>query len=137
MSTLGRPRFNTDELYKQAMIAIIEHGLIFKADIWAHIGISHSTFYEHFSEFSEHLKEIEQALLKNKIDLKVGLRKKWRDSENATLQLALYKLVCTNEERQALQMNSAFPEEEKTTPTPLILALNTFKELYIQNLIED
>ena len=49
----------------------------------------------------------------------------------------LYKLVCTTEERQALQMNQAFPKQEKTPPTPLILALNTFKELYIQNLIED
>jgi|GEM_PF-1290683 len=137
MSTLGKSRFNTDELYKQAMIAIIENELVFKADISAYLGISTSTFYEHFPQFSQQLKEIEQALLKNKIDLKVGLRKKWRDSENATLQLALYKLVSTTEERQALQMNSAFPEEEKTTPTPLILALNTFKELYIQNLIED
>ena len=137
MSTLGKSRFNTDELFQNAMIAIVENELIFKADVWAHIGISHSTFYEHFSEFSEQLKQIEQALLKNKIDLKVGLRKKWRDSENATLQLALYKLVSTKEERQALSMNQAFPKQEKTPPTPLILALNTFKELYIQNLIED
>ena len=119
------------------MIAIIEHGLIFKADIWAHIGISHSTFYEHFSDFSECLKEIEQALLKNKIDLKVGLRRKWRDSENATLQLALYKLVCTNEERLALSMNQAFSEQEKTLPRPLILDVNTFKELLSSDRIED
>jgi len=137
MSTLGRPRLNTDELFQNAMIAIIENELVFKADIWAHLGISTSTFYEHFPQFSEQSKEIEQALLKNKIDLKVGLRRKWRDSENATLQLALYKLVCTHEERQALSMNQAFPKQEKTPPTPLILALNTFKELYIQNLIED
>ena len=31
MSTLGKSRFNTDELYELAMIAIIEHGLIFGA----------------------------------------------------------------------------------------------------------
>jgi len=119
------------------MIAIIEHGLIFKADIWAHIGISHSTFYEHFSDFSECLKEIEQALLKNKIDLKVGLRKKWRDSENATLQLALYKLVCTNEERQALAMNQVFPEQEKAAPRPLVLNASDLKEIFNSTSIED
>jgi len=118
------------------MIAIIEHGLIFKADIWAHIGISHSTFYEHFSDFSECLKEIEQALLKNKIDLKVGLRKKWRDSENATLQLALYKLVCTTEERQALAMNQAFPEQKKTLPRPLVLNASDLKEIFNSTSIE-
>jgi len=137
MSTLGRPRFNTDELFEQAMIAIIEHGLIFKADISAYLGISTSTFYEHFPQFSEHLKAFEQALLKNKIDLKVGLRKKWRDSENATLQLALYKLVCTHEERQALSMNQAFPEQEKTFPRPLVLKADMLKELLSDNSIDD
>ena len=87
--------------------------------------------------FSEQSKEIEQALLKNKIDLKVGLRKKWRDSENATLQLALYKLVSIKEERQALQMNQAFPEQEKTTPRPLVLNADMLKELLSDNSIED
>jgi hypothetical protein len=137
MSTLGRPRFNTDELFQNAMIAIIEHGLIFKADISAYLGISTSTFYEHFPQFSQHLKQMDQALLKNKIDLKIGLRKKWRETDNPTLQLALYKLVCTNEERQALQMNQAFPEQEKSLPRPLVLDADMLKELLSDNSIED
>jgi len=49
----------------------------------------------------------------------------------------LYKLVCTHEERQALSMNQAFPEQEKTIPRPLVLNADMLKELLSDNSIED
>ena len=44
------------------------------------------------------LNTIKDAILKNRNDLKVGLRKKWYESENATTQIALYKLIGTESE---------------------------------------
>ena len=41
----------------------------------------------------------------NKINQKRQLRKKWFDNDNATLQLALYELIATNDERERLQTN--------------------------------
>ena len=49
----------------------------------------------------------------------------------------LYKLVCTHEERLALSMNQAFPEQEKTFPRPLVLNASDLKEIFNSTSIED
>jgi len=36
---------------------------------------------------------------------KITLRQKWYDSDNATLQMALMRLVCTDDERRKLAIN--------------------------------
>jgi hypothetical protein len=51
-----------------------------------------------------HKSDILKALIEqNKVKVKNFLRKQWREG-NPTLQLALYKLLSTQEERKALQM---------------------------------
>jgi hypothetical protein len=49
------------------------------------------------------LQAIKDAINQNKVQVKNFLRKQWREG-NPTLQLALYKLLSTDEERKALQM---------------------------------
>ena len=44
-------------------------------------------------------------LLENKIAIKVNLRRKWSESNNPTLEIALYKLCATNDEHKLLQKN--------------------------------
>jgi hypothetical protein len=44
-------------------------------------------------------------LEENKIALKVSMRKKWFDSDNATLQMGLYKLCSNTTEHKLLQQN--------------------------------
>ena len=51
------------------------------------------------------MNELRSLLDTNKITLKVNMRKKWSDSDNATLQMALYKLCSTSEEHKKLQQN--------------------------------
>ncbi len=46
---------------------------------------------------------IKEHIEDNKVSVKNFLRKQWREG-NPTLQLALYKLLSTDEERRALQM---------------------------------
>ena len=53
----------------------------------------------------EKLDDIKSAIAQNKIKVKSQLRKQWKDAgASATLQLALYKLLATEDERKALAM---------------------------------
>lgn len=102
--------YNTDELYNLAVNYIERDNLFFVADIIALLGISDATFYDHFSVESKELKYFKELLRKNKSATKVSMRKKWHDSENASLQMGLYKLIGTDEERKHL--NSAYIDQK-------------------------
>ena len=45
---------------------------------------------------------IKEELEKNRVAIKANLRKKWYDSDNATLQIALMKLISTDDERRKI-----------------------------------
>lgn len=51
------------------------------------------------------LPAIKEALAKNKVKRKSKMRRKWEDSDNATLQLAAYKLMAEDDELARLTMN--------------------------------
>ena len=56
----------------------------------------------------------------NKVNIKVGLRKKWYESEHPATQIALYKLIGTDEESN--RINSQFIKAEvKTEITDAII----------------
>ena len=94
-----------DKLKAKAIEVIGKNKLIFIEDICAMCGISAPTFYDKFPLGSNDFKELRSLLDENKISLKVALRKKWFDSDNATTQMALYKLCSTPEEHKLLQQN--------------------------------
>ena len=86
----------TEELEQTAIVAIIEHNLFFIEDVVAYLPCSKPTFYEH--KLNE-LDSIKDLLEQNKINQKVKLRKFWGTGESApVLQIALYKLIGTDEE---------------------------------------
>lgn len=87
--------YKKSELESESLKVIKEHNLIFIQDVIGFLPCSSSTFYDNELEKSETIKK---ALESNKITLKVGLRKKWYDSDNPTTQIALYKLLATDEE---------------------------------------
>ena len=111
--------YTTAELFEKAKEIIPKHKLIFVEDVCAYLGISKTTFYRHIEVGSNELDELRELLDKNCIDIKVGLRKKWFDSDNATLQMALYKLTSTDVEHKKLQQNytdiTTKDQELKTT----------------------
>lgn len=96
--------YKTSELKEQALKAIEKNKLFFIEDVVAFLPCAKPTFYEHFPNESNDYKEIQDALTKNKIEVKSSLRSKWYKSNSAPLQLALYKLISTPEEHKALQM---------------------------------
>lgn len=97
--------YDTKILKKKAETVIKAHNLIFVEDVCALIGISKSTYYLHFPIGSDDSNDLNNLLEKNKITLKVNLRKKWLESDNATVQMALYKLCSTDVEHKKLQQN--------------------------------
>jgi hypothetical protein len=93
--------YKTKDLEKQAIKAARENNLHFIEDVVALMPCTKPTFYEHKINESNELKSI---LTNNKIAEKQKLRKKWSESDNATLQMALYKLLANDEERKKLSI---------------------------------
>jgi len=91
--------YNTDDLRKQSLKAITEHNLIFIGDIFAYVGFSKRAFYDHKLQ---ECNAIKSELDKNRVNMKIEMRKKWYDSDNATLQIGLMKLIANDEEAHRL-----------------------------------
>ena len=97
--------YDTAILKEKAIEAIKKSNLIFIEDVCAMIGISKSTFYQHFQVGSHDSNELNAIIEKNKTSLKINLRKKWLESDNPTTQIMLYKLCSTDIEHRKLQQN--------------------------------
>ena len=95
--------FDRDKLYQQAQTAITENNLFFIEDVA--IPCSKPTFYEHFPIDSNELNNLKDLLGKNKIRTKAAIRAKLYKSPKASELLALYRLICTPEERKMLNQN--------------------------------
>lgn len=98
--------FDRDKLYQQAKTAITENNLFFIEDIVAFIPCSKPTFYEHFPIDSNELNNLKDLLEQNKIRTKSSIRAKLYKSPKAAELLALYRLICTPEER--LMLNQSY-----------------------------
>lgn len=96
--------YNKTEIFETAKKKIGEHKLFFVEDIVAFLPISKKTFYEYFPVESDECNELKELLNQNKTELKVSMRSKWYKSNAPALQMALMKLICTEEERKKLAM---------------------------------
>lgn len=92
------------KIFEQAKDAINKNKLFFIEDVVAFLPISKPTFYDYFKVDSNEFNELKEMLDNNRIKVKSSMRKKWYDSENATLQMALMKIICTDDERKRLSM---------------------------------
>lgn len=93
---------DVEKIYAKALSVIKEHSLYFIEDVVAYLPISKPTFYEYFKVDSDEFNEIKEALDNNRVNTKVKMRKKWEESDNATLQIGLMKLISTDEEAHRL-----------------------------------
>lgn len=89
--------------YESEILAIINEERLFNIiSIFAYYkGCTRATFY---NNGLDKLDSIKNALENNKSLTCQSLKQKWYKSENPTLQLALFKTICTEEERKALSM---------------------------------
>lgn len=97
--------YDRKKIFQQAKEAIKKNKLFFVEDVVAYLPISKPTFYDYFKVDSNEFNELKELLEQNKTEIKVSMRSKWYKSNNATLQMALMKLISTPEELKKLSMN--------------------------------
>jgi len=98
---IKKPRHSKDKLIELSKEAIVKNNLFFIDDIVAYLPISRMTFYNYFSNTKE-IEELREMLDENKIKTKSSIRAKLFRSEKAGELLALYKLICSDDERKML-----------------------------------
>lgn len=95
--------YDRNKIFKQAQDVIREHNLFFIDDIVAWLPISKPTFYEFFPLESNELNTLKKLLEDNKVRMKTSIRAKLYKGKGADL-IALYKMICSDEERKAIAM---------------------------------
>lgn len=98
-------RYIKNKIFEQAKKLANEKKLLFVQDIIDFLPLSKPTFYNYFPVGSNEFNELNKILDENKVAIKTSLRAKWYQSDNATLQMALYKLTSNAEEHKKLQQN--------------------------------
>ena len=87
--------------YEKEILQVIKKNRLFVInDIFAYYkGCCSSTFY---NNEMEKLETIKTALEDNKVLTRQSLKNKWFNSDNATLQIALFKTICSEDEAHRL-----------------------------------
>lgn len=96
--------YDQKKIYEQAQEQIKKNNLFFIEDIVAFIPCTKTTFYEFFPLDSDEMNTLKGMLDENKVKTKSAIRSKLFKGNKAAELLALYKLICTDEERDALSM---------------------------------
>ena len=122
-------KYNKDKLYEQAIEVAEKKKCFFIEQVVSFMPCAKQTFYDYFPIDSDEMDAIKAILDKNKIEIKSAMYKKWFDSDNATLQVALMKLIATENEAHRLNGSSQKIEHAgKIQTTPIIVATPELKE---------
>lgn len=87
--------------YEKDILKVIrDNSLYVITDIFAfYSGCSRKTFYSHELHKSDNIKK---AIDENKVKTCQSLKEKWFKSDNPTLQIALFKTICGNDDLRKL-----------------------------------
>lgn len=112
--------YDKDEIFQMAKEKAKSKKLIWIDEIISFLPCSKSTFYELFPNKSEESDALKDIIEDNRVEIKTAMRKKWYDSDNATLQIGLMKLISTEEE--AARLNGSNQKIDHTTKgEPLVI----------------
>jgi ketol-acid reductoisomerase len=98
-------QLNINTTHEQAILNAIENYPIFSfSDVFVYFkGCSRATAYNHNLDKLDSIKE---AIYHNKRQGVTTMLSKWIISDNATLQIAAFKQICDDEERQKLNQQN-------------------------------
>lgn len=88
---------------KECFDLVIQNNIVFIDEIFIYSEVLPSVFFEMKLNESKRIKD---AIDINRAKLKRDLRLKWLDSTNGTMNVALYKLICTDDEKRSLSSSS-------------------------------
>ena len=105
------------EYIEKALKVIKDEKIFYIDEIASSIGMSRSNFYFYGLDKMDIIIE---AIEQTKISIKKKLRAKWEDSESATLQIALYKVIANDDETQRLNSDRGNNQNNAPTPPPQV-----------------
>ena len=95
--------WNTEKLLAKALDEIAkDDNILFIEDVVAACGVGKTTFYRYIPKDSEEYRQVWSKILENRIEVKKYIRLKLRLSGKAAELLALYRMICTDEERRVI-----------------------------------
>jgi len=94
--------YDRKKIFEQAKEVTVKNKLFFIEDIVAFLPIAKKTYYEYFPIDSDESNALKELLETNKTNVKVAMRSKWYKSDNPTLQVALMKIIATDDEAHRL-----------------------------------
>lgn len=94
------------KIYEQAKNVIEgDDNILFLDDVIAELPISKPTFYSWWPKGSDEYNELWRLINTNRVKVKRYIRLKLRISGKAAELLSLYRMICTEEERRAINQN--------------------------------
>jgi hypothetical protein len=94
--------YDTVKLFEQAKEAIKEHKLFWIEQVVVYLPCDKTTFYRKFPIESNEYNVLKTLLDDNRIKVCQAQNNKWFNSDNSALQIALRKLIGSDEERRKL-----------------------------------
>jgi hypothetical protein len=104
------------KLVNDCLNLISEYKLLFITDLIVLLPFSKSTFYVYGLDKSDAIKD---AIENNRTMIKQKLRAKWYESTTPTLQIALYKILATPDERKAMSNSSKDAKNDGMLPVEI------------------
>lgn len=117
--------YSRKRLFEQAMQVIEERNLFFVEDLVAFLPCDRATFYRKFPQGCDECDTIKRALETNKVRTKSAIRHRLFNMDNPTALLALYRMIATPEERDAISTTKTDITSggEKITKEPLTIEI--------------
>lgn len=105
-------QYTTQELEQMSIELIEKHQIISIKELASFLPISRQSFYNHGLDKFDSIKDSMERI---KTSTANELRIKWKNSDNATLQVALMKLVASDEDRKRLATSYMETKQKHTT----------------------
>lgn len=105
--------YNKLQLFEQAKLEAENKKCFFIEQLVSFLPIGKPTFYEYFPIGSNEMNAIKEILERNKIAVKSAMYNKWFKSNAPALQIALMKLIASDEE--AHRLNGTKQEVDHTS----------------------
>ncbi len=94
--------YDKNKIFEQAKELIEKNKLFFVEDIVALLPCDKTTFYRFFEPNCNEYNTLKEMLDKNRVEIKSSMRSKWYKSDAPALQIALMKIISTDEEAHRL-----------------------------------
>jgi hypothetical protein len=109
-----------ENVYKEALRIAKQEKCLFIDHLVMYLPLCRQTFYKYFPANSDKLDNIKEVLSNNRVKRKIEMYNKWFESDNATLQVSLMKLLGNNEERAVLNNSKQEVEHKVSSIAPSI-----------------